>query len=94
MIKLPHISRLSAKSTEEGSATVMQSRVNLENITIVLKGPKYPGNVGSVARCARNMGIDRLAVVGAGALSAEEMKLMSTHVAAGLVENIRVGLVE
>jgi tRNA/rRNA methyltransferase len=89
MIKLPHISRLSAKSTEEGSATVMQSRVNLENITIVLKGPKYPGNVGSVARCARNMGIDRLAVVGAGALSAEEMKLMSTHVAAGLVENIR-----
>ncbi len=89
MIKRANISMLSVKSTEEGSATVMQSRVNMENITILLKGPKYPGNVGSVARCAKNMGIARLAVVGAGVLSAEEMKLMSTHVAADLVENIR-----
>lgn len=89
MIKCADTSGLSATGRREGSATTMQSRVNLENITIVLKGPKYPGNVGSVARCARNMGIDRLAVVGAGTLAAEEMKLMSTHVAAGLVERIR-----
>jgi tRNA/rRNA methyltransferase len=67
----------------------MQPKVNQGNITIVLKGPKYPGNVGSVARCAKNMGIDRLVVVGAKSLPAEEMKLMSTHVAANLVEEIR-----
>ena len=67
----------------------MKPRVNMENITVVLKGPKYPGNVGSVARCARNMGIERLVVTGAGELPAEEMKMMSTHVAADLVDNIR-----
>lgn len=67
----------------------MQPKVNAENITIILKGPKYAGNVGSVARCAKNMGIDRLVVVGAKALPAEDMKLMSTHAAADLVEEIR-----
>ena len=67
----------------------MKPRVNMENITVVLKGPKYPGNVGSVARCARNMGIERLVVAGAGELPAGEMKMMSTHVAADLVDNIR-----
>ncbi len=67
----------------------MQPKVNAENITIILKGPKYAGNVGSVARCAKNMGIDRLVVVGAKVLPAEDMKLMSTHAAADLVEEIR-----
>jgi tRNA/rRNA methyltransferase len=67
----------------------VQPKVNAENITIILKGPKYAGNVGSVARCAKNMGIDRLVVVGAKALPAEDMKLMSTHAAADLVEEIR-----
>jgi tRNA/rRNA methyltransferase len=56
--------------------------VNTENITIVLKGPKYPGNVGFVARCAKNMGIDRMVVVDSKDLPPEEMKQMSTHVAA------------
>ena len=42
----------------------MPVRAKNENITIVLNKPKYPGNVGSVARCARNMGIEKISVVG------------------------------
>jgi tRNA/rRNA methyltransferase len=39
-------------------------KANLDNVTIVLKGPKFPGNVGSAARCAMNMGIGKMIVVG------------------------------
>lgn len=67
----------------------MKLKVNRENITLVLKGPKYPGNVGSVARCAKNMGIDRIVVVDGEALPSEEMKQMATHVADDLIDGIR-----
>ncbi len=67
----------------------MQRRARTENITIVLNKPKYPGNVGSVARCARNMGIDRISVVGNRDLPCEEMKQMATHFAAGIVDDIQ-----
>ena len=60
-----------------------------ENITIVLNKPKYPGNVGAVARCAKNMGLDKICVVEGDHLSPEEMRTMATHEAAELVENIR-----
>jgi tRNA/rRNA methyltransferase len=60
-----------------------------QNITIVLNRPKYAGNVGSVARCAKNMGIENVIVVGNPQLDAEEMKTMATHVAADVVDNIR-----
>ena len=42
----------------------MAAGVLLENITVVLNRPKYPGNIGSVARCAKNMGIENIIVVG------------------------------
>ncbi|HYA15601.1 MAG TPA: RNA methyltransferase [Syntrophales bacterium] len=67
----------------------MQDRVKTANITIVLNKPKYPGNVGSAARCARNMGIEKLSVVGNRDLAVEEMKQMATHFAAGIVANIQ-----
>lgn len=67
----------------------MHVRANTESITIVLNKPKYPGNVGSIARCARNMGIGKIFVVGNKDLSLEEMKQMSTHFAAGIVERIQ-----
>jgi tRNA/rRNA methyltransferase len=72
-----------------GEARYLQLHVNTENITLILKGPKYPGNVGFVARCAKNMGIDRIIVVDSKDLPPEEMKQMSTHVAADLIEGIR-----
>jgi tRNA/rRNA methyltransferase len=54
-------------------------KANLENVAIVLKGPKYPGNVGSSARCAMNMGIGRLIVVGSRDLDDEAVRQMATH---------------
>jgi tRNA/rRNA methyltransferase len=68
-----------------------------ENITIVLNRPKYPGNIGSVARAAKNMGIGRIAVVKrgdpglpdlAGAAAGEEIRRMATHFASDIVEGI------
>ncbi len=60
----------------------------LENIAIVLKSPKFAGNVGSVARCAKNMGIARLIVVGNRDLDDEELRKMATHVSNDIVEGI------
>ena len=67
----------------------MQTKVKTGNITIVLNKPKYPGNVGSVARCAKNMGIENIFVVGNRDLEIEGMKQMSTHFAAGSVDRIQ-----
>lgn len=67
----------------------MSKRAKTENITIVLNKPKYPGNVGSVARCARNMGIAKIFVVGNRDLALDEMKQMATHFAAGIVDRIQ-----
>lgn len=66
----------------------MQSRPALHNITIVLKKPKYAGNVGSAVRCAKNFGLDKISVVGGRDLDVEEMKQMSTHYAADIVTGI------
>lgn len=60
-----------------------------ENITIVLNRPKYAGNVGAAARCAKNMGLDKICVVSGSPLPRDEMRLMATHAAADLIENIR-----
>jgi tRNA/rRNA methyltransferase len=67
----------------------VETKVKMENITIVLKGPKYAGNIGSVARCAKNMGIDKILVVNGRDLPPDEMKQMSTHFAAELVDQIK-----
>ncbi|MGO9138240.1 MAG: RNA methyltransferase [Syntrophales bacterium] len=67
----------------------MRKRAKTEHITIVLNKPKYPGNVGSVARCARNMGIERISVVGNRDLAPAQMKQMATHFAAGIVDHIQ-----
>ncbi|MBA4396238.1 MAG: rRNA methyltransferase [Syntrophus sp. (in: bacteria)] len=61
----------------------------MENIAIVLKGPKYAGNVGSVARAAKNMGIDKILVIDGREMLLEEMKQTSTHFAAELIDQIQ-----
>ncbi|MFH1079572.1 MAG: RNA methyltransferase [Pseudomonadota bacterium] len=66
----------------------MEASVKMENIAIVLKGPKYAGNVGSVARVAKNMGIDKILVVNGREMQPAEMKLTSTHFAAELIDQI------
>jgi len=67
----------------------MSFKAKTKNISIVLYKPKYAGNVGSVARAAKNMGIRNIVVVGETGLDREEMERRSTHLAADLLDQIR-----
>lgn len=67
----------------------MHTTAKRENITIVLNNPKYPGNIGSVARCTKNMGIETLFVVGHSNPDIDEINKMATHVASDTIENIK-----
>jgi len=64
-------------------------KAKTKNISIVLYKPKYAGNVGAVARAAKNMGITSMIVAEAQAFDQEEMRQRSTHLAADVLENIR-----
>lgn len=63
-------------------------KAKTKNVSIVLYKPKYAGNVGSIARVAKNMGIGNIIVVGAADLDREEMERRSTHLASDMVEQI------
>ena len=41
----------------------MKGRVNLDAIAVILVRPKFPENMGSVARAMKNMGLSRLLIV-------------------------------
>ena len=57
---------------------LMQGKMNLESVCIILVRPKYPENIGSVARAMKNMGLSRLSVVnGCSALHPNAYKLAS-----------------
>ena len=60
-----------------------------KNISIVLYKPKYAGNIGSVARAAKNMGISNIVVVGTAGFDREEMQQRSTHLAADVLDQIQ-----
>lgn len=64
-------------------------KAKTKNISIVLYKPKYAGNVGAIARAAKNMGISNIIVAEAQAFDQEEMRQRSTHLAADVLENIR-----
>ena len=63
-------------------------KAKMENLAIILNRPKHPGNIGSAARCAKNMGINSIVVV--RPLNAERKKIeqMATHFALDIVEHI------
>ncbi|HUN53663.1 MAG TPA: RNA methyltransferase [Smithella sp.] len=61
----------------------------IKNISIVLYKPKYAGNIGSVARAAKNMGIRDIIVVGGAGFDREEMQKRSTHLAADVLDHIQ-----
>jgi len=64
-------------------------KTKTKNISIVLYKPKYAGNVGSVARVAKNMGIGNIIIVGTSGFDYEEMQQRSTHLAADVLDKIR-----
>jgi len=56
----------------------MRRKINLNSISIILVRPRFPENVGSVARAMKNMGLSRLIVVnGCSPLHANAYKLAS-----------------
>lgn len=67
----------------------MPLKTKTKNISIVLYKPKYAGNVGSVARAAKNMGIHKIVVVGTTDLDRDAMQQRSTHLAADVLDQIQ-----
>ena len=67
----------------------MSLKTKTGNISIVLYKPKYAGNVGSVARAAKNMGITKIVIVGAKGFDREAMEQRSTHLAADVLDQIQ-----
>jgi tRNA/rRNA methyltransferase len=64
-------------------------KARTKNIGIVLYKPKYAGNIGSVARAAKNMGIGNIIVVGTNSFDQEVMQQRSTHLATDVLDNIQ-----
>jgi tRNA/rRNA methyltransferase len=57
---------------------LVREKVNLHSIRIILVRPKFPENIGSVARAMKNMGLSRLFVVnGCSAIHPNAYKLAS-----------------
>ena len=67
----------------------MRFKAKTENISIVLYKPKYAGNVGSIARAAKNMGIHNIVIVGPADFNKEDMQQRSTHLAADVLDKIQ-----
>jgi tRNA/rRNA methyltransferase len=56
----------------------MKGKMNLDSVSIILVRPKFPENIGSVARAMKNMGLSRLIVVnGCSPLHPNAYKLAS-----------------
>ncbi len=56
----------------------MERKINLDSIAVILVRPKFPENIGSVARAMKNMGLKRLIIVrGSSPLHPHAYKLAS-----------------
>jgi len=64
-------------------------KAKMENLTVVLNKPKHSGNIGSVARCAKNMGISSIIVISPLNADREKIEQLSTHFALDIVEKIQ-----
>jgi len=58
---------------------MLPSLIMLENIRVVLVEPKGSGNIGSVARAMKNMGLRKLAIVGRGRTGTFWARAMAVH---------------
>lgn len=65
-------------------------RVHLQNMGIVLHRPRYPENIGSAARAAKNMGVERLAIVEPVDCDLTRILKMATHSAEDIVLGMEV----
>ena len=60
-----------------------------EHFTIVLNKPRFPENIGSAARAARNMGINNLIVVDPDNPDKAKMLYLATRIGAELIESMK-----
>jgi len=68
----------------------MPATVNLKNVSIILKRPRYPENIGAAARAMRNMGLEHLIVVDPQNCELSRILKMATHAAIEVVEQMKV----
>ena len=68
----------------------MSHRINMANIQIVLQKPRYPENIGSVARAMRNMGLSQLMVVDPENFDLSRARKLATHEAAEVLTSCQV----
>jgi tRNA/rRNA methyltransferase len=61
----------------------------LEHFAIVLNRPRFPENIGSAARAARNMGISNLILVDPENPDKEKMLYLATRIGAELIESMK-----
>jgi len=61
----------------------------LDNVGLILVGPRYPENIGAAARIAYNFGIPELTVVANREPDRERMLKMATHKAGHLITGMR-----
>jgi tRNA/rRNA methyltransferase len=66
------------------------TKINLNNISIVLLRPRYPENIGAAARAMRNMGISQLVVVEPQNCDLTKICKLATHEALDVVEQMKV----
>ena len=62
----------------------------LENIDVILFRPKYPENIGSVARACLNMGCGQIVLVDPWNWDLDKALPLATHHAGHLLKNIRI----
>ncbi len=68
----------------------MRHKINLEHVAIVLQQPRYPENIGSVARAMCNMGLKDLIVVSPENWDIERVNRLATHAASTVVESLKI----
>ena len=68
----------------------MPASVNLKNVAIILKRPKYPENIGAAARAMLNMGLSKLIVVDPQNCDLTRILKMATHAAVEVIEQMQV----
>lgn len=61
---------------------------HFDRITVVLKDPRYPENIGAVARAMCNMGLGRLSIVNPERFDLDRIMKLATHEATAVVDRI------
>ncbi len=69
--------------------TEMPDNPLFDHITLVLHQPRFAENIGASARAAWNMGLSHIIVVNPEDTDWERMTKLSTHMARGLLENMK-----